>query len=342
MQDEDTWAESRGNKEPVTQLWMRSDGLRAADWAVITEYMDVLKLLKTATEHLEGCGKCGGFGSISEVIPVFEYLLLYYKQRVNSYAAVDYNAHPEAPKAHLATNLHAAWAKADGYYSKLDDLPADYAATILYPYYMHYRDKVWSDKPDWIAANNSSCCTLWAQYNTLPGAVRPLKVISNDMDEAIDAVINPSSSGDASAAEDEYTKWKRSEPAAEQGTEYANNPIKYWVAVRDCYPSLSKLALDVLSIPASSRECERMLSELSNLLELWKRCIKPQLLAGIQCVRRWQIAGFSVGGKAPSGVITIDEIELLYGLADWNNDEYTQPKSYCEIALRYPQTCSLI
>jgi hypothetical protein len=320
MQDEDTWAESRGNKEPVTQLWMRSDGLRAADWAVITEYMDVLKLLKTATEHLEGCGK----------------------QRVNSYAAVDYNAHPEAPKAHLATNLHAAWAKADGYYSKLDDLPADYAATILYPYYMHYRDKVWSDKPDWIAANNSSCCTLWAQYNTLPGAVRPLKVISNDMDEAIDAVINPSSSGDASAAEDEYTKWKRSEPAAEQGTEYANNPIKYWVAVRDCYPSLSKLALDVLSIPASSRECERMLSELSNLLELWKRCIKPQLLAGIQCVRRWQIAGFSVGGKAPSGVITIDEIELLYGLADWNNDEYTQPKSYCEIALRYPQTCSLI
>ncbi|KAI2476505.1 Dimer-Tnp-hAT domain containing protein [Pyrenophora tritici-repentis] len=72
------------------------------------------------------------------------------------------------------------------------------------------------------------------------------------MDEAIDALINPSSSDEASAAEDEYTRWKRSEPAAERGTEYANNPIKYWVAVRDRYPSLSKLALDVLSIPASS------------------------------------------------------------------------------------------
>jgi hypothetical protein len=47
------------------------------------------------------------------------------------------------------------------------------------------------------------------------------------MDKAIDAVINPSSSDDASATEDEYTRWKRSEPAAEQGTEYANNPIKY-------------------------------------------------------------------------------------------------------------------
>ncbi|PWO19724.1 hypothetical protein PtrARCrB10_11772 [Pyrenophora tritici-repentis] len=230
VRDEDTWAESRGNKQPVAQSWMRSDGLGAADWAVITEYMDVLKPLKTATERLEGRGKSGGSGSIAEVIPVFEYLLSYYEQRVNSYAAVDYNAHPEAPEDHLATNLRAAWAKADDYYSKLDDSPAYYAATILHPYYKHYLDKVWSDKPDWIATNNSSFRALWAQYDTLPRAVRPLRVISNDMDEAIDALINPSSSDEASAAEDEYTRWKRSEPAAERGTEYANNPIKYWVA----------------------------------------------------------------------------------------------------------------
>ncbi|KAI2476708.1 hypothetical protein Ptr902_11692 [Pyrenophora tritici-repentis] len=108
VRDEDTWAESRGNKQPVAQSWMRSDGLGAADWAVITEYMDVLKPLKTATERLEGRGKSGGFGSIAEVILVFEYLLSYYEQRVNSYAAVDYNAHPEAPEDHLATNLRAA------------------------------------------------------------------------------------------------------------------------------------------------------------------------------------------------------------------------------------------
>jgi hypothetical protein len=43
---------------------MQSDSLGAADWAVITEYMDVLKPLKTATERLEGRGKSGGFGSI--------------------------------------------------------------------------------------------------------------------------------------------------------------------------------------------------------------------------------------------------------------------------------------
>jgi hypothetical protein len=37
--------------------------------------------------------------------------------------------------------------------------------------------------------------------------------------------------------------------------------------MRDCYPSLSKLALDVLSIPESSCECEGLFGELGDLLE---------------------------------------------------------------------------
>ena len=82
-----------------------------------------------------------------------------------------YNAHPKAPKDYLATNLRGAWAKADDYYSKLDDSPAYYAATTLHPYYKHYLDKVWSGKPNWIAANSSSFRALWVQYNTLPRAV---------------------------------------------------------------------------------------------------------------------------------------------------------------------------
>ncbi|PZD22888.1 Dimer-Tnp-hAT domain containing protein, partial [Pyrenophora tritici-repentis] len=194
VQREDTFAQSRGNKLSVAQPWMRSDGLTGADWAVITEYMDILKPLKTSTKRLEGRGKSGSFGAIAEIIPIFEYLLTYYEQRVNAYEAVNYNEHDESPEDHIAINLRAAWQKADDYYSKLDDSPAYYAATILHP----------------ITASS----------------------LTDD--------------------EDEFKRWKRSEPAAKRGTEHADNPIKYWVSMRDCYPSLSKLALDVLSIPASS------------------------------------------------------------------------------------------
>jgi hypothetical protein len=151
-----TFAASRRNQQPDAQPWMRSDGLSAADWAVVTEYMDVLRPLKLATKRLEGRGKGGRFGAIAEVIPVFDYILNYYEQRVKEYEAVDYNVHDEAPEDHLPINLHAAWAKASNYYSKLDLSPAYYAATILHPYYKMYCEVAWADKPEWLEANNHS------------------------------------------------------------------------------------------------------------------------------------------------------------------------------------------
>jgi hypothetical protein len=37
------------NKSRDEQAWMRTNGLSAHDWAVTTEYMNALKLLKIAT-----------------------------------------------------------------------------------------------------------------------------------------------------------------------------------------------------------------------------------------------------------------------------------------------------
>ncbi|KAI1523728.1 Dimer-Tnp-hAT domain containing protein [Pyrenophora tritici-repentis] len=318
VRDEDTYAESRGNRLPEAQPWMRLDGLTAADCAVITEYMDVLKPLKLTAKRLEGRSDSGRFGAIAEVILVFEHLLFYYEQRVKVYEAVNYNAHDEAPEDHLAINLRAAWAKANEYYTKLDDSPAYYAATILHPYYKHYCDKAWVEKPTWLEASNRSFRVLWAQYNTLPRVVRPLRVITNDLDDAIDSIMNPSAGDNINTEEDEFARWKRSEPCAERGTEYANNPIKYWITLRDRYPSLSKLALDVLSVPASSCECERMFSELGDLLEPRRRGIQPQLLAAIQCVRRWQRTGFG-SVTAPKTGLTEEQMDALYEWSSWDD-----------------------
>jgi hypothetical protein len=140
---------------------MRSDGLTAADWAVVTEYLDVLKPLKSATKRLKGRGKDadsrvrgGRYGAIAKVIPVFKYILTYYEQRVKAYKSVDYNAHNEAPEDHLPINLHAAWAKASDYYNKLNLSPAYYAATLLHPRYKTYCELAWADKPEWLEVNN--------------------------------------------------------------------------------------------------------------------------------------------------------------------------------------------
>lgn len=95
VRDGDEYATARRHRLADVPRWMRSDGLTTADWAVVTEYMDVLKPLKAATKRLEGRGKAtdvvaqclgvcsldGRFGVV-EIVPVFEYILSYYEQRV--------------------------------------------------------------------------------------------------------------------------------------------------------------------------------------------------------------------------------------------------------------------
>jgi hypothetical protein len=237
--DKDTYALSVGKLLPKALPWMRSLGLSAANWGVVTEYLEVLKSLKLATKRFEGCGKGSQYGAIYEVIPVYEYTLTYYEQRVTAYADVNYNAAADAPEDHLAINMHAAWAKASNYYSRLDDSPAYYATAILHPYYKTSCKAAWVDRPEWIEANNLAFQALWTQYEVAVVPVRLPRVVSNNINDAIDSLTEPdyaaqSSSAAATTNVDEYERWKRCKPRAEKGPDAANNSIKYWVELRNC------------------------------------------------------------------------------------------------------------
>ncbi|RYN54415.1 hypothetical protein AA0118_g8661 [Alternaria tenuissima] len=125
------------NKSPDEQAWMRTNGLSAHDWAVTTEYMNALKLLKIATRPLERCGKHGSFAAIAEIMLVFVLSFNCYEVRVESYGTVNHNAHDEALEGHISTNLDAAWVKVN-YYDKPDDTFIYYTVTLPRPYYAIY------------------------------------------------------------------------------------------------------------------------------------------------------------------------------------------------------------
>ena len=325
IKNEDAYARSRNKQLPDAPAWMRSDGLSAADWQVVNEYMDVLRPLKECTKRLEGRGQGndkddkkaskapGRFGSIAEIIPVFDYLLGVLESRLQSYEDVEHHRHDEAPEDHLPVNLRAAIVKARDYYNRLDLSPAYYAATILHPRLKNYCDTVW--EPTWLESNNRNFQALWAEYKGLARPRTRTRVFANDIDDAIDSIIDPAGVG--SNEEDEFERWKRCEPCAAKGSEHAINPIKYWVELRDRYPNLSKLALDVLSIPASSCECERVFSELGDLLEPRRRGISPELLAAIQCNRRWRRAGIGSDDEADEKAVTEEQLDTKYGMATW-------------------------
>ncbi|KAF7455617.1 Kup K+ transporter [Pyrenophora tritici-repentis] len=234
------------------------------------------------------------------------------------YDCVVHDAHDEAPEDHLPINLRAALLKANEYYAKLNDSPAYYAATILHPRYKHYCDQAWAEKPDWLALNNLNFQALWADYKSLPLPrpcyTRAPKKPSN-IDDAIDGIIDPTR---GNTEEDEYEQWKR-EPIVGKGTD----PIQYWFGLRDQYPNLSKMALTILSIPASSCECERVFSELGDLLEPRRRCISPELLAALHSVRRWRRAGFGGGDNDDMGQskLTDEQMDVLYELSKWVGED---------------------
>jgi hypothetical protein len=125
----------------------------------------MLRPLKFATKHLEGCSTYKQFGSLAEVIPIFETILSSYMERVESYSGVSYDK-PGTPEDHIAINLRAAWVKANEYLVKLDDSPTYYAATSLHLTYKNYCGNAWRDKPEWLAAARLAFQTLWACTRT--------------------------------------------------------------------------------------------------------------------------------------------------------------------------------
>ncbi|KAG9375954.1 Dimer-Tnp-hAT domain containing protein [Pyrenophora tritici-repentis] len=293
-------------KEPVKPVVTRWNSYvscfeRAVELQLAVNGYANYHIQKIETEDAPRQKRC--FGAIAEVIPVFEYLLGVYEDRLQSYEDVIHDEHTESPEDHLAINLRAALVKAREYYNKLDLSPAYYAATILHPRYKATLTQ---------QSSNRKFQHLWAEYKSLPKPRLRPKVRHNDIDDAINSFIEPA--GLTENEEDEYEAWKRSEPIASEGVD----PIKYWVGLRDRYPSLSKFAIDMLSIPGSSCECERLFSELGDLLEPRRRSISPQLLAAIQCDRRWIRAGFGSGEVPVKEAISDEEMDAKYGVHKWD------------------------
>jgi hypothetical protein len=83
---------------------MRLTGLLAADWAVVTEYLEVLQLLKEAYLSLEARSRSSKFGVIYEIILQFEAILKLYKLILEPYSGVDFNT-TNAPEDYLVINL---------------------------------------------------------------------------------------------------------------------------------------------------------------------------------------------------------------------------------------------
>ncbi|KAI1557922.1 Dimer-Tnp-hAT domain containing protein, partial [Pyrenophora tritici-repentis] len=150
--------------------------------------------------------------------------------------------------------------------------------------------------PEWLTSANAGFLQLWQSYK--PQRTRPLsqttaKPRHRGIDDVIGALVRRNKAQVEAAHDDEYERWRTQEPewTSEQYLS-DGHPVKYWIQLRSKYPCLSQFAIDILTIPASSCDCERLFSELGDLLEPRRRALGSELLAALQLVRSWRRAGF--------------------------------------------------
>lgn len=223
--------------------------------------------------------------------------------------------------------MTAALTKLSKYYLKLEDSPAYFAATSLHPYYKYYFVNSWGDdNPGWLAKGRAQFQQLWAEYNSKDGTrtdnspPRKRAKVSN-IDAYTEELTKPKRL-DGPPVEinstDEFERWFHHEPNVQIDHVHAQDPIGYWVSLKGDYPHLSKLAIDVLSIPASSCYCERMFSETGDMMEPKRRKLNPQLLSAIQCVRSWGKAGFVNLAEVDEGSDLSEKVlDETYNLTNW-------------------------
>lgn len=290
-------AERKKDEQP--RLFIREGGLNSGDWQTIIEYSQLLSPFNEATKLLEGRGKQGRHGAIWEVLPTFEWILNELEKKKEQYEDIDFSTDQSSQfEDHVPINCNLGWQKIHDYYKKLDDSPYYYAACILHPHYKNLLNTMWAKykKEDWLLKGNTQFRALWQEYKDkdLPAQPPPEKLTKkpktlSSRSEFL-SQFTSSSARYTEQGDDEYERWKVLDPLPSDHL-LAKDPLLYWWLQRSEFPRLAQMALDVLSIPASSCDCERAFSELGDLLEPRRRRMHMDIIAAIQCTRSYKRLG---------------------------------------------------
>jgi hypothetical protein len=87
---------------------------------------------------------------------------------------------------------------------------------------------------------------------------------------------------------DEYAHWQATRFPSDSAVD---DPIQYWRDLADQYPRLSRMALDVMTVPAMSAEVERLFSAVGLMIAPLRNRLDASTIGLIQTLRSWLKAG---------------------------------------------------
>ena len=251
---------------------LRDDFLTHDDWAILRETYTFLQPFFIATKKTEG-----DRATLDRVQITMDYLIDHLKQ-----AKIRYATNPQ-----MNSSVLTAWFTFDKYYSMADDTPAYAAAMILHPSYkIQYIQNNW--EPAWVTRAITSVRKLWKdEYQ------RPISVANEAVPkDSYDAFLRKAQAS-STASTDELERYLASGP-----TQLTGNPLQWWLEVtqRQTFPNLSRMAIDLLSIPAMAAEPERVFSGARRTIS-WERArLGPERVEHGECLKSWIRSGVTKDG----------------------------------------------
>ena len=296
-----------------------ADAIRDEDWTEVRQFLKLLRPFVTATIHLQGNSEDEGFegarGSLWEIFTWMDLLSTKLDKAIERSAS-------DLEDSHFKSAVLCGKQKINEYWDRMSlETPYYFAATILHPKLKlaWFKDH-WRKYPLWIKRAENGMKALFQEYvadeqldqededlqtrsfrRKLPIEVvrsrekaRQLGIIdSDDEDEDIyEAHLH---------VDEEYsthrTKRRRVETELqryyEEGLEsdIINDPLKWWIKrlndPQNPYPILTRMAIDLFSVPAMSAECERVFSETKRFITDDRNRLSPKVIEASQCQKNW-------------------------------------------------------
>lgn len=69
--------------------------------------------------------------------------------------------------------------------------------------------------------------------------------------------------------------------------EKLDNPIAFWQQQKQAFPLISRMAIDILTIPSMSAECERIFSQAKLTIGSQRHSLADETLEAIECLKHW-------------------------------------------------------
>ncbi len=242
--------------------------LTPGDWDTVREINIFLKPFDKVTSRTQG-----DLDSIEKTLSTMDILVKHFEKQRSKHAN----------NAGFQNAILMAWYAFDKYYLLTDEVPAYAAALLLHPSRRkRYIDVNWSKS--WVAAVLPKLQRLWDEsYATAEkDAVLALSQPTPEPDEyelleqGLDVI---------QTSADDWTSFIEADP-----TEITTQTASQWWCQeqqRTRHPRLSRMAIDILSVPAMSAEAERVFSGARRQIPWSRASLGSRTIEQMECLKHW-------------------------------------------------------